>query len=529
MESPWPERRLGPRGVVTADEARALVTMARSRAQAYAASDLGCDLDDRACRTTEIHRVARRLVRRPLTLAEEADLTTLYDANEGPSAESRFAAVVEALIESPYFVFRVELGNGNGPVSDRVQLTAHEVATRLAHFLWRSGPDDALLDAADANRLATTEGIEVEALRMLGDPRATHGLTELTREWLELVGFDAMAGEVGLSEELRADMREQTELFLHRIFQSEPTLDELLLATTHPINAALRAHYDAGAPRIVGFADDPLDPQRFSGILTHGTLLVSTPSVSRRGAFVRRRLLCDEISPPPSEPVPPAESATRREWFEQNVDSEGVCAGCHRLLDPVGFGLGGFDQWGRAQEQALDGYVIDLIGGSEQPFVGPRGLAELLVSSPQVSACTTRHWLEYALDRGPDEPVLMIPPSGGGDSDAPIGPGGEPRAPTAIECLSNAFFNSAGSFVALAVGIAKSAPFRSVTAPTPGSFSPGGASGATPIERAIAETSNLLSVYETEGALVELDAYLAALRAIADDDLGAGGAGGAGP
>jgi hypothetical protein len=528
MESSWPEHRLGPRGVVTEDEARALVTMARSRAQAYASTGFGCDLDVDICRTTEINRVARRLLRRPLTAYEEFELAILYDANEGTNAQ-RFAAVVEALIESPNFVFRVELGDGTSAANERTPLTSHEVATRLAYFLWRSGPDDALLDAADANRLATTEGIEVEALRMLADPRAIHGLTELTREWLELVRFDAMAGEVGLSEELRADMREQTDLFLRRIFQSEPTLDELLLATTHPINPALREHYDAGSLRLVGFADYPLDPDRFSGILTHGSLLVSTPSVSRRGSFVRRRLLCDEIASPPSEPVPPAESATRREWFEENVDSEPVCAGCHRLLDPVGFALGGFDQQARAQDQALDGYVIDLIGGSEQPFVGPRGLAELLVSSFQVSACTTRHWLEYALDRGPDEPVLMVPPSGGGDSDAPIGPGGEPRAPSAIECLSNAFFNSAGSFVALALGIAKSAPFRSVTAPTPGSFSPGGGSAGTAIERAIAETSNLLGVYETGGPLVELDAYLAALRAIADDDAGAGGAGGAGP
>jgi hypothetical protein len=121
----------------------------------------------------------------------------------------------------------------------------------------------------------------------------------------------------------------------------------------------------------------------------------------------------------------------------------------------------------------------------------------------------------------------MIPPSGGGD--APIGPGGDRRAPTPLECISNAFYNSGRSFIALALGIAKSAPFRTITGAEPGRSPPGTGPSAKALDHAIAETSNLRSLYGTEAPLIELDAYLAALQAIADDDAGTGGAGGAGP
>lgn len=526
IQSSWPEHRLGPRGVVTEAEARALVTMARERARAYAATDFGCDLDDEACSTREINRVARRLRRRPSTSSEELELATLYERSEG-TARSRFAAVVEALIESPHFVFRVELGNGVGPADQATPLTSYEVATRLAYFLWRSGPDDALLEAADANLLATAEGVELQASRMFVDSRTLYGLTELTREWLELVNFDANADAVGLSEELRADMREQTELFLQRIFGRAPTLDELLLASLHPINPALAEHYDAGTFRLIGFAEYPLDPDRFSGILTYGTLLVSTPTLSRRGSLVRRRLLCDTITPPASKPVPEPEDATRRAAYEE-IGTQPACAGCHALLDPVGYGLAGFDQQGRALDQAVDGYLIYLESGLEQPFVGPRDLAALLVSNPAVSACTARHWLEYALDRGPGEPVLMIPPSGG--DDPPVGPGGGAPLPTgALECVSNDFFGSGRSFVTLVRAIAASDPFRTVTGALPLTSLPSAGSSATPIDHAIAETASLRAAYEADAPLLELDAYLTALRAVAGDDPGTGGAGGAGP
>jgi hypothetical protein len=198
------------------------------------------------------------------------------------------------------------------------------------------------------------------------------------------------------------------------------------------------------------------------------------------------------------------------------------------LLDPVGYGLGGFDQQGRAQEQAVDGYVIDFASGDEQAFVGPRGLAELLVSNGKTSACTARHWLEYALDREPGEPVLMIPPSGGGDSDEPIGPGGDPRVPTALECISYGFSNDGRNFATLALTIAKAAPFRTITG-SPTNWSPTSGSSVTPLDHAIAATFGLQAAYAAEAPRSELDAYLTALRAIADDDAGTGGAGGAGP
>jgi hypothetical protein len=515
MESSWPAHRLGARAVATETEVRELVRVARERARAYVAGrDFGCDLADQACFEELVVGLGQRLYRRPMNVSEVRALSILFDAGgAGESAETRFTAVVEAMIESPHFVFRVELGDQYG------NLTPFEVAARIAFFLWRQGPDDELWDAAWSGRLARMEDIEREVARMLADPRAHFGLAELTREWLGLVDFDAFAASVELPDDVKSHMSEQTSRFLTELYGSgDATLNRLLLETRQPMSAVLAQHIDLPTYPETGFVNLTLDPARFSGILTHGTVLVSAPNLSRRGAFVRKVMMCDRW--PTSHEMPPTVPGepTRRATFE-GIWASAECWGCHQAIDLTGFGLAGFDELGRAQDEAVDGtLLVDTRDGV--PFDGPRGLAELLVNRPEVAHCTAERWFAYALDR--EFSLVAL--------EAPIGPGGGDPYVSFVtsDCLAAELVSHRNDLTWLATAIVRSTPFFQLFSPTRGARI-GATESERPLDYAIGETNGLLDAYQYPDTRAELSAYGDALVAIVLDDAGAGGAGGGGP
>ena len=512
----WPAHRLGPRAVMTEAEAREVVRVARARARAFVDGvNFECEIRSMGCFERWVGGLGELLWRRPLLVQEHYGLRAVFDAQDsGDSQERRFAAVVEAMIESPYFLFRVELGDGSG------NFTSFEIASRLAFFLWRSGPDPALLEAAGAGLLITPDGIEQEALRMLADPRAVFGLSELTREWLGLVDFEAYAQEVDLSD-ARPSMEEQTRRFLSDLYSgTEPTLDRLLLETKQPLDNTLANYYETGhSILIASFLDVELDPARFSGILTHGTLLVTTPSLAHRGSLVQRALLCRDVPPEPPDVTPNRTFDRTSRELSSSLLGEPACAGCHVQLDPIGFGLAGFDDVARPQAQPTDGYFLELDFQSDVSFVGPRGLGELVVSSSGVNTCVARQWLEYALDRDASAPPLEIGPGG-------IPP--TPPPPSAVDCLGAAFRDDAHHLPRLAVAIAKSAPFRRVNVGLSGLSASSGA--PTPLRHALDQAQVLRSVYFDNG-VEDLQAYADALLVLIEEESsgGAGGAGGAAP
>nr|MDQ2647847.1 DUF1592 domain-containing protein [Myxococcota bacterium] len=502
---PWPLLRQGGRGSVTVEEARALARIARERAQEYSAAHADECPDALSCRPN-LADLGLRLFRRPLSQEESAAFEMLFEraAEEASDPAAGLSAVVEAMLESPYFVFRVETSSG-GRWSDWT------VAARLAYFLWRSGPDAELRNAATRAELSDREGLERQVARMLDDPRAAYGFAAIVEEWLGLAELGEPGFAVWPAEVPIAEMAQQTQIFLERAYaEDRATLDELLLATQAPLNAPLADYLRVPSDGLgARFSDVELEPSKFAGILTHGALLLTAGTPSTRGKLLLGRLLCTEVgASPPSVDLP--EGNTRRERYEA-LSSTAACAGCHQMLDPLGFALEGFDSLGAPQDALVNGSIAQLDGASNVPFDGPRGLAELLAGSPQVSRCLGRRFGEYALDGGQGQVSVL-------QSGTPLPPAGEPPAPPApLTCLASAFEREGGDLRSLLAGLARSDVFLRASADFElPSFR---ASERTPLEHAAGNADALArAAAQSVDSPLEIQSYAEALAALARED-----------
>jgi hypothetical protein len=385
---------------------------------------VGCDYNGdqaAACAADFVRRFGARAFRRPLRPEEEQRYTALLRGRMSFAAGVR--ATVAALLQSPHFLYRSELGERQP--DGRYRLTDHETASALSYFLWSAPPDEALVAAAQAGELRSASGLERQARRLLGDERARTRAAELLLQWL---GADAVlqspkSGALfpSFDDSLRQAMAEETRRFArHALFEAADagapgpagTLDALFLADYSFLNEALARHY--GVPGVTGSAlrKQPYGAAPRVGLLGHGSVLASyshsdQSSPIKRGLFIRRRVLCQELPAPPPNAggVPKVDpAATTRERFRQHSDSA-FCRGCHQFIDGVGFGLERYDAVGayRERENGIlidsDGDLTDLEGlgaGTHAPYRSLRELAQLLASSERAGSCFTRQALRAA-------------------------------------------------------------------------------------------------------------------------------------
>jgi hypothetical protein len=255
---------------------------------------------------------------------------------------------------------------------------------------------------------------------MLADPRADRAIESFHREWLGLGDLDTVTrNDTGYDSALADAMREETERFAREVVRGDGTMSTLLTARWSVIDARLAAHYRVAAPAS-GFAR--VDMEERSGILTtSGVLTVhATETFTRpvyRGLFVRKRLLCQELPAPPAGALDAAAEAeealgvdlSERERLEA-ITMVGACAGCHSMMNPVGYGLEAFDALGRFRMTDATGALVDIAGaiGSESEsyqtdadgdVVGAHALGEALGGSQDAARCMSRQWLRFALQR----------------------------------------------------------------------------------------------------------------------------------
>ncbi|MEZ4473523.1 MAG: DUF1592 domain-containing protein [bacterium] len=429
--------------------------------------------DDRGCAAL-VRAQGRRLFRRPLTQEEAARYRALAEAAqaEGESPDDVARLVLAALLQSPHFLYRTELGRRDGEV---FVLTGYELATALAYLIWGSAPDDALLDAAGLGELDDADGRAASVERLLADPRATAAVQGFVRDWLGLERLPQVNRDPEvyptLTPALRASMAEETDRVVARLWAADAPLAELLTGAATEVDDALAAHY--GLPPVgPGFQPVERPADQAAGVLTHASVLTTWAlplgsSPIHRGLFVRERLLCQDLPPPPANlnTAPPAVDPRRstRERYAQHADDPS-CSGCHGLIDPIGFAFEHFDGIGRYRER--DGeHAIDATGrivgsrDSNGEFDGAGALARHLAASPEVARCHATQWLRMAsggvegacadaLDgdrlRGPLEGILARPTFGlrtgePGELDVPGDPPGqepepepEPEPPPAV-------------------------------------------------------------------------------------------------
>jgi hypothetical protein len=292
------------------------------------------------------------------------------------------------------------------PVND------HELATRLSYFLWSTMPDPELSAEADAGTL-TRDGAALlaTASRMLAASKASALTENFVGQWLTLRRLDLVVPDPLTFPDYDVSLRdaavEETERFVGALLAENAPLETLITADFTFLNQGLGSHYGktvAGPDfQRVSMADTPR-----VGILGQMSFLAQTshPSFTaptKRGVWVLEQLLC---SPP--EPVPddlmveplgePEPGQTLREKLEEHR-SDPKCAGCHDVMDPIGFGLENFDAIG-AYRTVDNGAAVDASGTiDEVPFVGARELSTLLAADPRFVGCTSRQLLTYAVGR----------------------------------------------------------------------------------------------------------------------------------
>jgi hypothetical protein len=290
-----------------------------------------------------------------------------------------------------------------------IKLTPKDLAFRLSTFIWGSQPDEILVSAVAS--ATTTEDVQRLARAMFNDKRFYDGVQFVTRNWL---GYQAAMNYAGAPEVmmpasvpgLRASMVTETDTFLQDLLvKGDGTLGTMLLASYSFIDAQMAGLYGVGTPMLPGFTRTSLDKTRRSGILTQPSFLFLNDDISKRGQWVRQRLLCSPLPPPPNFlPVTPMPGATRRETFESLI-KDPTCTACHSLIDPIGFAFENYDALGTWRDFD-NGKPIDASGtlslgaaGTNQYFVGARQLSEELMGSCELYRCVAATFLAQGVGR----------------------------------------------------------------------------------------------------------------------------------
>jgi hypothetical protein len=307
----------------------------------------------------------------------------------------------------PEFIYRVEPGIGQ--TNKQVQLSAFEIATRLSFLLQGMTPDDTLLTAAETGMLDSAGGLMAEAQRLLAAPEGKDQLRRFHAFWLSYSTLD--------KSPLEKKLRQETDALVDRA--TDPTHDfrEFLLADDTRIDGELAVHYGLAAASSAPMNWVSYGAAARRGILSHGMFAeagakFTDTSPTRRGKFVRERFLCQKV-PLPTVTVdidlPPA----AKDPTECKVDrykrhrTEAACAGCHALMDPIGFGLENFDELGRFRTNDKDrpDCKIDGVGqlDDKHPFTGAKELATLVANAPNFEPCLGEHFIRFASGRSLDE------------------------------------------------------------------------------------------------------------------------------
>ena len=369
------------------------------------------------CARAFIDAFGRRAFRRPVEDVERRALFAMYADKARRSGHARAVQLVlETMLQSPQFLYRVE-GTVDGGAKPQL-LSGYEIATRLSYFLWASTPDTQLLDAAAAGKLTQVDDVSAAARRLLSDPRAADGIRSFHRQWLDLRVLDTESKDLALypafTPELKRAMVEETLRFsAHTVLEGGDAVSALLTSSRTFVNAPLAKLYGVPAPAGGGFALVDLPAGQRSGLLTHAsvmTVLAGAEETSPifRGKFVREKLLCQPIPPPPANvdirPPKLDPKRTKKERFARHRTNPG-CASCHQRMDPTGFGFEHYDALGAWR--TVDGsFPVDAVGdlsGTEDAdgdFDGAVALGARLAASRQVRRCIATQWFRSALGRG---------------------------------------------------------------------------------------------------------------------------------
>jgi hypothetical protein len=322
--------------------------------------------DELPCAKRIIASLARQAYRRPVTDNDLEGLLGFYQSgrNQG-NFETGVRTAIQAILASPEFVFRFEKTPADAAPGRNYRITDLELASRLSYFLWSSAPDEQLIAAAAQGKLRQPAVLEQQVRRMLADPKSEALATVFADQWLHLQNLKESNPDLFLfpnfDRTLANSMRRETEQLFDHIMRGDRSMTEMLTADYTFVDERLAKHY--GIPNVMGsrFRQVPVVDENRRGILGHAGILMLTSTATRtspvqRGKYVLEVLLgTPPPPPPPNVPLLPENSDGRtghvakplsvRERTEQHRKDPN-CAGCHKMMDPIGFALENFDAVG---------------------------------------------------------------------------------------------------------------------------------------------------------------------------------------
>ena len=417
---------------------------------------IGCAPEDASCLSDFLRRTGQRAWRRPMSGLELTRYTELHNVcvnDAGGDTLMGYRCTLSALLQSPYFMYRIEL-----PQTDGV-FRGYAMASRLAYLLWGGPPDVSLLQRAHSGELNTAAGVRTVAKDMLVDARARAGIRSFISEWFRLDRLDRLRRDVlaETNEEIQfilgkdaslqpwlqwwvyAAKEELYKLVENQVFDVDRDYIELLTTDTTFIDQKLFDMYRNTAPagegavafgnpsdgeaiKMMGMPDSDGfsaavhasdSPRR--GLL--GTMAVlsqlgkqNETSPTRRGLYIMRRILCLEVGEPPDniDQCKRPEGTSRRESMEVHHMCAPTCSGCHKQMDPIGFALDAFDtvgrhrgtdDWGFPLDTTVNWTLIDNGQTQQVPFDSLRSMSEAFAALPQTTDCVTKQVFRFATGR----------------------------------------------------------------------------------------------------------------------------------
>jgi mono/diheme cytochrome c family protein len=372
---------------------------------------------EQACARQILTTLARQAYRKPVDKATTDVLMDFYARGRktGGNFERGIESALQFILASPEFLFRVESDPATA-TGTTYQLGDLALASRLSFFLWSSLPDEPLIALASQGKLRQPAVFEQQVRRMLADPRSKTLIDNFAEQWLHLRNLKNSNPDLGafpdFDDNLRQAMKEETELFFNSIMREDRSVMDLLNADYTFVNERLARHY--GMPNIYGsrFRRVPVPNDARRGLLGQASILTVTSYPNRtspveRGKWILTNLLgVPPQPPPPNVPTLPDAGADGkvlplRERMEKHRASP-VCAGCHRVMDPIGFALENFDgigRWRAKEEQQPIDATGTLFTGAK--LDGVNGLRREIAKRPEVFVgVLTERMLTYALGRG---------------------------------------------------------------------------------------------------------------------------------
>ena len=373
--------------------------------------------DELPCARRIIGDLAAEAYRRPAGGDLESLMKFYQDARRKGDFEAAIRMALQAILASPYFVFRFEQAPVNVRPGQNYHVTDLELASRLSFFMWAAPPDAELIKVARLGTLRSPGVLDRQVRRLLADPKSDALATRFASLWLRLQDVEKIHPDALLypsyDATLAGAMQRETELLVDYLARNDRSVLELLTADYTFVNERLARQY--GISNVSGpeFRKVPIpDPNR-RGLLGHGSILMQTSVADRTSPVLRGKWIMEVLlgSPPPPPPpnVPAFEETqavasnrllTVRERMEQHRRDPN-CTSCHRVIDPLGLALENFDVVG-AWRIKDSGSPVDPTGTlyDGTPLNGPASLRQALLNHQETFLRTfTENLLAYAIGR----------------------------------------------------------------------------------------------------------------------------------